>query len=115
MIYRDVKIPIIHIPSTIISGTIATFAYCQLINVHVCFLSARDKLALLEPPTDLRVVLEKDGTEIDEDDCLEFVNKDDVLMIMLPGQEWTEATPAIVNVYTDHNGSLLTETGMYHN
>jgi len=54
-----------------------------------CTFSAKVKLNLDAECMDLRVVMEKDGTEIDEDEALVLL-KEQAFMILVPGQTWTK-------------------------
>jgi hypothetical protein len=40
---------------------------------------------------DVRVVLEADGTEVDEEDYFSFLNSDATLMLLSPSQQWRPA------------------------
>ena len=51
--------------------------------------AGRAKLGL--PNSGVRVVLEMDGTEVDEEDYFSFLNSDATLMLLTPADRWRPA------------------------
>ena len=43
------------------------------------------------PNSGVRVVLEMDGTEVDEEDYFSFLNSDATLMLLTPADQWRPA------------------------
>ena len=54
-----------------------------------CLCSGCAKLGL--PNNCVRVVLETDGTEVDEEDYFSFLNSDATLMLLTPADRWRPA------------------------
>lgn len=61
--------------------------HLQLISIFFVLVLARDKMGL---PTDVpvKVVLEQDGTEIDDDEYFNTMERNTTLMILINDQKW---------------------------
>lgn len=61
--------------------------YLQLISIFFFLVLARDKMGL---PMDVpvKVVLEQDGTEIDDDEYFNTMERNTTLMILINDQKW---------------------------
>lgn len=56
--------------------------------------------------TDLRVVVEKDGTDVDEDEALTMM-KDEVFMILQPGKCWTAESVSATGLFLKSDSPFL--------
>lgn len=69
----------------------------MLYEFLVCCL-AKKKLQL-KPSTKITVVLEEDGTTVDDEEYFQQgVEQNDILMVLKPGEEWTGQILRIIDV-----------------
>ena len=71
-------------------------------QVHLICFAGVDKLGINKQP--VRVVLEKDGTEIDEDDIFMNLEKNEIVLLLQPGEEWTKEGD---DVFKQHTVSIF--------
>ncbi|XP_070186579.1 DNA fragmentation factor subunit alpha-like isoform X2 [Littorina saxatilis] len=63
----------------------------SLMAANLAELIDKGRAKLGSPNGDVRVVLEADGTEVDEEDYFSFLNSDATLMLLTPSDKWRPA------------------------